>query len=162
MTTLVADQKIGYIASDFQITSNDGEFKIPCKTKIEEVDIGGDTYLVGLAGLEAPGFIFLDWFEHGDWDEPPEPMSLDEGESFTAIILGPEGILIADRFMRPTPVQHRWYASGTGGPIAWAVLEAGCGIVKAMETATRLDSSSGFGFEVKYLDGTHEEYRKEA
>jgi len=161
MTTIVADQKMGYMAADFQVTSNDGEFKIPCNTKIFEVDIGGDQYLVGLAGLESPGLIFLDWFENGDWDEPPEPLSTDDGEEFTAIVLGPSGIEVADRFMRLCPINHRWYSTGTGGPIAWAILEAGCGIDKAMATAVRLDPSSGFGYEVKFRNGDHRDCREE-
>jgi len=160
MTTIVVDQRMGYMAADFQITTNDGEFAIPCETKIFEVDIGGDEYLVGLAGLESPGQIFLEWFEDGDWDEPlPAMETIDSDDDFSAVILGPGGIQLADKFMRLTPIQYRWYAAGTGGPTAWAILEAGCGIVKAMETAVRLDPSSGFGFEVKFLDGTHEVHK---
>lgn len=160
MTTVIADQAMGYMAADFQITSNDGEFAIPCETKIYEVDIGGDEYLVGLAGLESPGQVFLEWFIDGDWEEPlPTMESMDENDEFTGIILGPEGIQVVDKFMRLIDIQHRWYAAGTGGPIAWAILEAGCGIQKAMETAVRLDPSSGFGFEVKYLDGTHDVFK---
>ena len=157
MTTIVADQVMGYMAADYQVTSNDGEYAIPCKTKIYEVDIGGDLYLIGLAGLEGPGQIFLEWFQDGDWDDPLPPMeSMDENDSFTVVILGPNGLQLADKFMRLTDVEHRWYAAGTGGAAAWAILEAGCGIQKAMETALRLDPYSGFGFEVKSLDGTHE------
>jgi hypothetical protein len=151
---------MGYMAADFQITSNDGEYAIPCDTKIYEVSIGGDLYLVGLAGLESPGQVFLEWFVDGDWDEPlPTMESIDADDDFTGIVLGPEGIQIVDKFMRLTNIQHRWYSAGTGGPIAWAILEAGCGIQKAMETAVRLDPSSGFGYEVKFLDGTHESYK---
>ncbi len=152
MTTIVVDQEMGYMAADRMITSNDGEYAIACKTKIFDIEIGGDQYLVGLAGLESSGQIFLDWFEEGDWDEPPDPLvGLDEDDAFSGIILGPQGVDIVDKFMRLTSVSHRWYALGTGGPIAWAILEAGCGIVKAMETAIRLDPSSGFGFHVHTL-----------
>lgn len=159
MTTIVVDQEMGYMAADRMITSNDGEYAIPCKTKIFSVEIGGDQYLVGLAGLESPGQIFLDWFEYGDWDEPPEPMTgLDPDDDFSAIILGPEGVDVADKFMRLTPIDHRWYALGTGGPIAWAILEAGCGIQKAMETAVRLDPSSGFGFQIHRLGEEAEDF----
>ena len=160
MTTIVVDREMGYMAADFQVTSNDGEYAIPCGTKIVEVDIGGDQYLVGLAGLEGPGQIFLEWFQFGDWDEPsPSMEALDADDDFSAVILGPDGLQLADKFMRLHSVEHRWYGAGTGGPIAWAILEAGCGIKKAMETAVRLDPNSGFGFEVKFLDGTHEEYK---
>lgn len=157
MTTVVADQAMGYMAADFMITSNDGEVAIPCETKIESIELGGDEYLVGLAGHESPCEIFLDWLRDGEWDSPPDPMSdLDPNEDFSIVLLGPDGMFIADKFCRLTPIQHRWYALGTGGPFAWAILEAGCGVHKAMETAVRMDPSSGFGYEVVYLDGTKE------
>jgi len=160
MTTIVADQKMGYMAADFMVTSNDGEFAIACESKIYEANIGGDQYLVGLAGLEGPGLIFLDWFLNGDWAEPPEPLiGLEDVDDFSAILLGPEGIEIVGKFMRLEPVQNRWYGVGSGSSSAWAILEAGCGVNKAMETAIRLDPSSGFGYEVKFLDGTHEVYK---
>lgn len=149
MTTIVADQKIGYMAADYMVTSNDGDIALSCKTKIFKVDIDGDKYLVGLAGDEGPGEIFLDWFLHGDWDEPPEPL---ENDSFSVLVLGPSGIQIADRYMRLTSIDSRRYAIGTGGVYAWAVLEAGCGIKKAMETAIKMDPNTGFGYEVAYLE----------
>jgi hypothetical protein len=157
MTTIVVDQEMGFMAADRMITSNDGEYAIPCETKIFEVKIGGDLYLVGLAGLEGSGEYFLNWFRTGEWDEPPEPIyDIYQEDDFTAVVLGPAGIEIADKFCLLTPIQHRWYGAGTGGPIAWAILEAGCGIQKAMETAIRLDPNSGFGYEVKRLDGSVE------
>ena len=159
MTTIVADRAMGYIAGDFQCTSNDGEFAFDMGTKIEEVEIGGDEYLIGLAGLEGPGFIFLEWFRNGSWDEPCEPIyDIADGDDFSAIVLGPDGMFVVDKFMQLVPVKNRWYGVGSGSTIAWAILEAGCGISKAMETAIKLDPNSGFGYEVKYLDGRHEVY----
>lgn len=159
MTTIVADKAMGYIAADFQVTSNDGEYASKCSSKIFEVDVEGDQYLVALAGLEGPGLIFLDWVEHGDWDEPLEPLiGLEDEDDFTGVLLGKEGLFIVDKFMRLVLWDDRWYGAGSGGPIAWAILEAGVGIERAMRTALRLDGSSGFGFEVKYLDGTYEEF----
>lgn len=153
MTTIVADQEMGYMAADRRVTFNDGEVLGTCPTKIERVKIGGDLYLVGLAGLEAPGFIFLEWLKHGEWDEPPEPMSLEDGEEFSVLILSSAGMWVVDRFMIMTPVYDRWYAVGSGGVPAWAILKAGCGIDKAMETAIAMDSGSGDGYEVIFLGG---------
>jgi hypothetical protein len=160
MTTIVVDQVMGYMASDFCVTSNDGEFTHKMRSKIEEVDIGGDRYLLGASGLEGPGLIFLDWFKSGDWDEPLEPMlGLEEADDFTVVGLSKGGLFVVDKFMRMVPWDNRWYGTGSGAAAAWAILEAGVGVVRAMQTALRLDGSSGFGFEVKYLDGTHEEYK---
>ena len=153
MTTIVVDNKLGLMAADRMVTTNDGDVAISCDTKIESIDIGGDLYLVGAAGMEGPAEHFLEWFREGDWDDPPSPWdSLDAEDSFSILILGPDGIKIVDKFMRMTPVHHRWYAIGSGGQIAWAVLEAGCGIDKAMETAIRMDPNSGFGFQVRHRE----------
>ena len=152
MTTIVVDKAMGLMAADLQVTTNDGEVAIACDTKIERINIGGDQYLVGAAGMEGPAEHFLEWFREGDWDDPPSPWeSLDDDDSFSILILGKDGIHVVDKFMRMTPIYHRWYAVGSGGPFAWAVLEAGCGIDKAMQTAIRMDSNSGFGYQVRYL-----------
>jgi ATP-dependent protease HslVU (ClpYQ) peptidase subunit len=159
MTTILADQDMGLMAADFMVTSNDGEVQVACNTKIEEIYIGGDLYLVGAAGLEGPSMYFLEWFEHGSWDEPPEPIyDVDLEDDFSILVLGPDGIFVADKFCRLSPVHHRWYAVGSGGTHAWSVLEAGCGVEKAMQAACKMDPYTGFGFEVKRLDGTQEIY----
>lgn len=153
MTTIVVDKAMGIMAADRMVTTNDGEVAIACDTKIEEVEIGGDLYLVGMAGMEGPAEHFLEWFRDGDWDDPPSAWeSLGDDEAFTVIVLGPEGIQVADKFMRLTPIHHRWYAIGSGGPYAWAILEAGCGIDKAMATAIRMDPNSGFGYQVRHRE----------
>lgn len=158
MTTIVADKAMGYMAGDRQVTSNDGEVIGTCPCKIERLELGGDEYLVGLAGLEGPGLIFMEWLEHGDWDTPPEPMvSLESDDEFSALILTKGHLWVVDKFMRMTEVFDRWYAVGTGGVAVWAILRAGVGIHKAMETALAMDSFSGQGYDVVYLDGTHEE-----
>lgn len=152
MTTVVVDKALGLMAADRMVTTNDGDIAIACDTKIEEVRIGGDLYLVGMAGMEGPAEHFLEWFRSGDWDDPPSPWeSLDDSEAFSIIVLGPEGIQVADKFMRLTTIHHRWYGIGSGGGHAWAVLEAGLGVDKAMEVAIRMDPHSGFGYQVRYL-----------
>jgi len=156
MTTIVADQEMGYMAADFMATSNDGEFAIDMGTKIEEVKAGGVEYLVGSSGLEGPGFVFMEWFKNGSWDEPCEPIyDIGDDSDFSVLILGPDGLFVVDKWMQLLPVKNRWYGIGTGSVAAWSILEAGVGIEKAMETAIKLDPSSGFGFEVKYLNGDH-------
>jgi hypothetical protein len=162
MTTIVVDRDMGYMAADLMVTSNDGEVALSCDTKIESIDIGGDHYLVGAAGMEGPAEHYLEWFRDGDWDEPPEPWeNLDESYGFSIVILGPEGIQVVDQFMRATPIHNRWYAVGSGGPYAWAVLVAGCGIDKAMDTAISMDPNSGFGYQVRYRDPEQREHDRD-
>lgn len=153
MTTIVVDRDMGIMAADRMVTGNDGDVAFSCETKIERIDIGGDQYLVGMAGMEGPAEHFLEWFRDGDWDSPPDAWEqLDDAEGFTVIVLGPDGIFVADKFMRLTPIHHRWYAAGSGGVYAWAVLEAGCGIDKAMQTAIKMDPNSGFGYQIRHRD----------
>lgn len=162
MTTIVVDTKLDLMAADRMVTANDGDVSISCETKIEVVDIGGDQYLVGMAGMEGPAEHFLEWFRNGDWDSPPDAWEhLDDAESFTVLVLGPDGIHIADKFMRLTPVHNRWYAIGSGGVYAWAVLEAGCGIDKAMATAIKMDPNTGFGYQVRHRGPKAREYDRD-
>jgi hypothetical protein len=162
MTTIVVDRDMGYMAADLMVTANDGDIAISCDTKIEVLNIGGDHYLVGAAGMEGPAEHFLEWFREGDWDDPPSPWeSLDDAEAFSIVILGPEGIQVVDKFMRMTPIHNRWYAVGSGGGFAWAVLVAGCGIDKAMDTAIKMDPNSGFGYQVRHLDPDQREYDRD-
>jgi ATP-dependent protease HslVU (ClpYQ) peptidase subunit len=152
VTTIVADREQGYMAADRRVTSNDGEVIMSCPTKIELVEVGDEVWLAGLCGLEGPGFVFLDWLENGDWDEPLEPMTgLEEEDGFSVLILNPEGLYVVDKFMRMTELFDRWYAVGTGGPFAWAVLKAGCGVEKAMDVAIEMDPHSGSGFDLVFL-----------
>ena len=148
MTTIVVDREMGYMAADRMATSNDGE--VACEyPKIRKCGAG----LIACAGHESPATIFEEWFEYGDWDKPLETMeSIDEDYDFTAVMLLPNcEIWLADKFMRPYEIHSRWYAAGSGGPFAWAVLMAGCGIEKAMNTAIKMDPNSGFGFDLEYL-----------
>ena len=152
MTTIVADQEMGYLAADRKAVSNDGEVNT-LYPKIRQIEIDGEIHLVAYSGNEGPAQIFEEWYEFGDWDEPLDSMeSLDEEEDFTAVILQPDGtLMLADKFMRPYLIHERWYAAGTGGVFAWAVLKAGCGIARAMETAIEMDPNSGLGYDVVYL-----------
>ena len=159
MTTIVVDRKRGLMAADRMVTANDGDATISCSTKIERVPAIGGDYLVGMAGMEGPAEHFLEWFRNGDWDDPPSPWdSLEDDYSFSILILGPDGIFVADKFMRLIPIEHRYYGIGSGGLHAWSVLEAGCDIDTAMSVAIRMDPHSGFGYQVRHRDAKEREF----
>lgn len=141
------------MAADRQATSNECDVAIECP-KIRRVEMDDGVHLVASAGNEAPATIFEDWYAQGDWDEPPDDMSsIEDEDSFTTLILTPKSeIWVADKFCKPVRIHSRWYAIGSGGAFAWAVLVAGCGIDKAMETAIKMDPHSGFGFDVVFLE----------
>ena len=148
MTTIVVDREMGYMAADRMATTNDCEVAIVCP-KIRRIDGVG---LVASSGSEGPALLVEDWLENGEWDEPLDPIEVDEDNDFTTIFLTDESeIFVVDKFCRPYAVETRWYATGSGGIIALSILEAGCGIEKAMETAQRLDPNSGLGYDVVHL-----------
>ena len=158
MTTIVVDSKMGYMAADRMATSNDGE--IACEyEKIRVIELDNGVHFLASSGHEASAQIFEEWYEYGvegeDYCEPLEDM--EDVDKFTTVILKPSGeIWIADHFYRPYRVYSRWYCTGTGGPFAWAVLEAGCGIEKAMTTAIKMDPNSGFGYDIEWLEEYNE------
>ena len=151
MTTIVVDQSMNYIAADCQAVDNDcdvaGEYH-----KIRTIKKNDGVHLLASSGHEASAQIFEEWYELEDV-EPLDPLGyLEECDQFTTVILKPKGeIWVADHFCRPYRVYTRWYATGTGGPFAYAVLKAGCGIEKAMTTAIKMDPHSGFGYDIEYL-----------
>lgn len=158
MTTIVVDSKVGVMAADRRQVSNNGDTIMAGECKIKELELEDGIHLVACSGHESPAAIFLDWYENGDWDETPDIVDLDQEEGFEAVILAPDGTLsFADRFMNPIEIPDRIYATGTGGPYAWAVLKAGCGIEKAIKTAISLDPYSGDGYDIVYLHEVNEE-----
>jgi len=154
MTTIVVDSEKGFIAADRMAVSNDCEVSCECP-KIRQVSFDDGTHLLASSGMESSAQVFEDWYGNADFDfdEPPEPLEdMEDVDKFTTIILKPNReIWVADHFYRPYRIHSRWYATGTGGPFAWAVLVAGCGIDKAMKTAIKMDPNSGFGYDIVHL-----------
>ena len=152
MTTIVVDSERGYLAADCMATTNEAGVSIFCP-KIRVVPKKHDRYdLMACAGTEGPIEIFEAWYKEGNLDEPLDPISADDEEDFTAVILTATGrIYTADKWMRLSRIHSRYFAAGSGGVYAWAVLEAGCSISKAMEVAIRMDPNTGHGWQIKYL-----------
>ena len=157
MTTIVVDQEMGYMAADRQAVSNDGDVIIECP-KLLEIEVPEGTCLVASSGNEGPATIVEKWIAEGDWDNPLDPwQSLDTEDEFTTLLLMPDCELwVIDKFCIPYRVKSRWYGTGTGGPFAWAILEAGLGIDKAMTTAIKMDPNSGLGYDILYLHELNE------
>lgn len=154
MTTIAVDSKVGIMAADRRQVSNGTEVIMEMDSKIRQIELSDGVYLIACSGHEGPSEIFLSWYEYGDEYESPSPIDLDtDDEDFEAVILTPKGdILVADRFMTPYKMGKRFYGSGTGGPYAWAILQAGCGMERAMETAVSMDPFSGNGIDYVRLD----------
>ena len=152
VTTIVVDRKMGYMAADRMATSNDCE--VACEyPKIRTLELSDGTHLMASSGHEASAQIFEEWHE-SESEEYLDPLEdMEDIDKFTTIILNPDcEIWVADHFYRMYKIHSRWYATGTGGPFAWAVLMAGCGIDKAMNTAIKMDPNSGFGYDIEHIN----------
>ena len=154
MTTIIVDSRVGVMGADRRQVSNDSDIVMQGACKINKIELDDGIHLVACSGHESPAAIFLEWYEWGDDDKPLDALELneDEDEGFEGVVLTPQAdILIADRFMVPYKIPDRFYGSGTGGPYAWSVLKAGCGIEKALKTAISLDPFSGEGYDIVSL-----------
>lgn len=151
MTTIVVDSEMGYMAADRMATDNDCGVTIECP-KIKILELKDGIHMLGSSGMESSATIFEEWYESED-NEYCDPLEdIEPDDEFTTVILKPDfTIWVADKFYRPYQVHSRWYATGSGGPFAWAVLMAGCGIKPAMETAIKMDPNSGLGYDIEYL-----------
>ena len=137
------------MAADRMATTNDGDVIVECP-KIKRMKNVG---LVASSGHEGPATIVEEWVEWGDWNAPIDPVEIDDQSDFTTVVLTEDyEILVIDKFCRPYHISHRWYGTGSGSVFAWAILEAGCGIEKAMNTAIKMDPNSGFGYDIEYLN----------
>lgn len=153
MTTIAIDASQGAMGSDLMATSNEHEVRISCP-KIRRFTGARFSGLMASAGSEGPALVAEDWLA-SDEEEAPEPLSLDDSDDFTTVILtdGAREIWVVDKWMRPYRIFENYYAAGSGGGFAWAVLLAGLPIERALEVAIEMDPGSGMGIEVQYVYG---------
>lgn len=147
MTTIAVDARRGLIGADCMATSNDCDVAIPCK-KISRVFSDDWQGWVASSGNEAPALMVETWLQ-GTADQP-DFTSIDDEDSFTTVILTDEReIWLVDKFCYPYMIYSDFYATGTGGSFAWAILEAGLELEAALEVAIRLDPHSGMGVQIE-------------
>jgi hypothetical protein len=97
--------------------------------------------VIGLAGDEGPGLLFLDW--HGSGRSRPELLVLGEGD-FEALVLDDRLRLWRyDRWCRGERIHEKFFAIGTGADAAMGAMHAGATARRAVEIACKLDINSG-------------------
>jgi len=143
MTTIA--YRDGVIAADTQETWEDGSFT-PCvklyRMPKSVAEVGG--HIVGLAGGSYAGELFLEWYQVGDWDNPPDLVNLDLEEDFEAIIVKPDGSLWScNRLFAFIPHKTEYFATGSGGKVALGAMAMGATAEEAVRAAIKHDCYTG-------------------
>jgi len=153
MTTIA--YRDGVIAADTQETWDDGSFT-PCKKiyRISSSDAEIDGHIVALAGGSYSAEVFLEWYENGDWNDPPDLVNLDADEDFEALVVKNDGTLwTCNRLFAFIPIKVDYFAMGSGGKAALGAMAVGATADEAVRAAMKHDCYTGG--KVQTLKVTH-------
>lgn len=103
--------------------------------------------LIGTAGEDFSGVLFTDWYPGADWilegkDLPKLPHAFEydpEYNDFLCITLEPSGVYLVDYHLRPIKQIGKFFAVGSGAPLAMALMESGASPKRAVELACKYD-----------------------
>lgn len=137
MTTVVADTRRGIIVSDNQCTVNANGMISSCQ-KVYKITKGPHKgHVIGSAGHECSGLLFVDWYTKGS---PREKIELGwEDEKCDILVLTPKGLFMADHWCVLYPVEEPYMAIGSGAQAAMGALDAGATAEQAIEIACARD-----------------------
>lgn len=97
--------------------------------------------VIGLAGDEGSGLLFLDWYGTGRCR--PELLVVGEGD-FEALVLDDKARLWRfDKWCRGERISAKYFAIGTGADAALGALHAGASARAAVRIACKIDINSG-------------------
>jgi 20S proteasome alpha/beta subunit len=102
--------------------------------------VGND--IVGTAGDDTPGMVFLDWYTHKDKRKPPSRL-VDGEADFCCLVLSKNGLFWYDKWCRPNKVLDEFYAIGSGGAYAMGAMGMGATAEEAVRQAARWDCYTG-------------------
>lgn len=100
--------------------------------------------IVGCAGSDENGRIFVDWYARGALrnDKPEFDTGEDGADDFVALVLDRSGIYWFSDKLIPIPTEDKW-AIGSGQDVALAALRYGMTPKEAVEFAMLVDSGTG-------------------
>lgn len=131
MTTIAADAKRGLMACDSMTSTSDAWWPSTKVYRIPDALIGG-------AGDAASVRQFVSWYADGQ--RVPKPKLSD---SFCVLVLSKDGLFYWASNLVPEPIERGFHAIGSGGNAALGAMLHGAGVLKAVEIACQVDSSSG-------------------
>lgn len=139
MTTIAVRLDEAIMVSDSQVTLEHKGINYPA---VKIVKRGGQ--LIGAAGHAGDCTRFIKWAASKFTDKEPK-WAEDEGaeDAVTGIVLREDGIYIwSQGDPEPEKIEADFYAIGSGGKAARAVMELGHGAEKAVEVACKVDPYS--------------------
>ena len=145
MTTIIADlrPKHPIMLADNQTSVSTGA--VHCE-KIYRIEEGpNEGHIVGTTGCVGPCLLFLHWYAKKatrDWGDVLTESGMDidaNDEDFECIILRKDGIFLVDRFFVPYILNARYWAVGSGGPLALGAMDANASADKALTIACYRD-----------------------
>lgn len=140
MTTIA--YRDGVIAADTRGT-DDGYH--PGIYRTQKLFVVGDGDIIGTAGDDSTGMVFVDWYgskKLGRRPKPPERLVTGEAD-FCCLVLTREGLFWYDKWCRPNKIYDDFYAIGSGGSYAMGAMAHGASAEEAVKTAMRWDPNTG-------------------
>lgn len=138
MTTIAADFKAGRMVADSKC--NVGDTWFPVKKIVRH---GAE--LIGIAGPVKEEEDWLRWYTSTKRGAAPKLSSLE------ALVLRKEGLFLISSDLSEIKVDEGFFAIGTGGPAARAVLYHGGSLEEAVEIACRIDNNSGGALQAEHV-----------
>ena len=121
----------GIMASDSRGTDDQDSYTYTCGKIFRKGDA-----LIGLAGDDGPGVVFLDWYGSGK----PKPELLVTGEAdFEALVLTRTGVMRYDKWCRGDAWHGKFFAIGSGAATALGAMHAGATARQAAAIACKVN-----------------------
>jgi hypothetical protein len=132
--------RAGIIAADSRTTSDNGTVT-QCE-KLYRKKVGKREIIIGTAGNDYLGMVFVDWYKgvQTDFAQPPEILRdahLDE--DFEVVILERGHVYTANHLCRPIKVITPFHAIGCGALGAWTAMAGGASARRAVELTCMYD-----------------------
>ena len=149
MTTIIVDRDRGIAVADSKFSEDGISFPTPKLFRI-------GTSVFGEAGETRGLGKFFAWINAGQPDDE-RPQFSGQLDDFCAVELSAAGVFYWDRHLYPVPVVGRYYAIGTGGPLAMlCAKEFDYPVERAVRLACRYDPDSQLPIQVMRLRRTKE------
>jgi hypothetical protein len=128
--TVIAVRR-GIMASDSRGTDDSQSYVYSCGKIFRKAEA-----LIGLAGDDGPGVVFLDWYGSGK----PKPEILVTGEGdFEALVMTREAVMRFDRWCRGDRWTGKFFAIGSGAAAALGAMHSGATARQAAAIACKID-----------------------
>ena len=106
--------------------------------------------LVGTCGTCSGGNMFIRWFKDETTDDEARDI-FEEDSDYSAIVVDGDGIWLYDHLLNYEKVDMDYFAIGSGGKIAMALMEAGHEAEESVRIASNHDLYSGGKIDVLEL-----------